>query len=169
MSSSARNWLASSRSAPLLLAALLLTGCEKSSSTSVVDGAPKPQSLPTTQLKVGPRTFTLQIANTDATRQVGLMYRRAMPLDEGMFFIFPTEVPRAFWMKNTPIDLDILFLDHNGKVVSIRTMYAYDQTSIPSDEPAKYAIEINAGVVAAAGLKVGMVVDIPADLRDSAR
>ena len=153
----------------VLLAMVLLTGCSRRDSASEAGGGPKPQSLPTRQIDVGPRTFTLMVADRDDTRSTGLMYRRSMGQNEGMIFVFPTEIPRSFWMKNVPIDLDILFLDRHGKVVTIKTMYAYDESPVLSEEPAMFAIELNAGTAKAAGLSVGLVVNIPDDLRKNAR
>jgi uncharacterized protein len=69
-------------------------------------------------------------------------------------------------MKNTRFPLDIIFLDHDGKIVSFKQMKAYDLSSVPSDAPAKYAIELNFGVVQAAGIKVGEQVDIPAEAKE---
>ena len=131
------------------------------------DSDSKPASpLPTTNMKLGQAQFQIEIANTDPTRELGLMKRDSMPNNHGMIFVFPDETPRAFWMKNTRFPLDIIFLDHDGKIVSFKQMKAYDLTSIPSDAPAKYAIELNFGVIQAAAIKVGEQVDIPADAKE---
>jgi uncharacterized membrane protein (UPF0127 family) len=123
-------------------------------------------ALPTTNMRLGQAQFVIEIANTDPTREHGLMERDSMPNNRGMIFVFPDETPRAFWMKNTRIPLDIVFLDHAGQIVSIKQMKAYDLTSVPSDAPAKYAIELNAGAAQAAGLKVGDQVQIPPEARE---
>ncbi len=125
-----------------------------------------PTPLPTTSMHLGQANFTIEIANTDPTREFGLMKRDTMPPNHGMIFVFSDETPRSFWMKNTRIPLDIAFLDHNGQVVSIKQMKAYDLTSVPSDAAAKYAIELNLGAAQAAGLKVGDHVDIPTEARE---
>lgn len=97
-----------------------------------------------------------------------------MPSDGGMIFVFEKPKPMAFWMKNTLIPLDILFLDANGKVVAVHRMeverprrenepeqiYDMSLTPYPSGAPAQFAIELNAGQVAKCGIKVGQTVDL---------
>ncbi len=84
-----------------------------------------------------------------------------MPGDHGMLFVFPHESVVNFWMKNTRFPLDILYLDHADKVVSIHQMKPYDLTPISSDFPAQYAIELNLGAVGSAAVHVGDVVSLP--------
>ena len=84
-----------------------------------------------------------------------------------MLFVFPDEAPRSFWMRNTLIPLDIVYLDAAGKVVSISRMKPLDETGVPSLGPAKYAIEMNKGAAARSGVKVGDVLTIPANARES--
>jgi uncharacterized protein len=139
--------------ASLLLLLTLLTGCADPVPTS---------GLSTIEMPIGARTYTLEIANTRATRERGLMERDSMPADRGMIFVFDGEDERSFWMKNTRIPLDILYLDRNGRVVSIHQMKPYDRSGVPSAEPAKYAIELNQGQAQRAGVKVGDVLKIPA-------
>jgi uncharacterized membrane protein (UPF0127 family) len=122
--------------------------------------------LPTTQMTIGAKMFTLEIADTDATREHGLMKRDSMPADHGMIFVFDQDAPRSFWMKNTRIPLDIIFVDSSGKIVSTASMKPYDWTGIPSKGPAKYAIELNQGVVDQLGVKAGDHLDIPSDARN---
>jgi uncharacterized membrane protein (UPF0127 family) len=148
----------------LLLGLIGARGCETPATTQ-----PAPQSLPTIQLTLGNRPFTLETATTDQTREIGLMYRDSMPADHGMIFAFPDELERQFWMKNTRIPLDIVFLDHEGKIVSIKSMKALDLTGIDSDGPAKFAIELDPGAPQDAGLKVGDVIQIPQQLSSEAR
>jgi uncharacterized protein len=121
--------------------------------------------LPTMNLPIGPTTFTLEVADTDPLRERGLMFRTSMPEDHGMIFVFPEERDRGFWMENTLIPLDILYLDAKGTVVSIKTMKPKDRTSVPSDGPAMYAIELNAGVAAKTGVKPGDVIPLPPGLK----
>ncbi|WP_428937088.1 DUF192 domain-containing protein [Fontivita pretiosa] len=130
--------------------------------------APQPQSLPTISITLGKRTFTLEVANTNRTREIGLMHRDSMPRDHGMLFVFPDEQRRAFWMKNTRIPLDIIYLDAAGRIVAIKPMQPYDLSSVSSDRPAKYAIELNQGMAAEAGVRVGDVVAIPQAVAESA-
>lgn len=154
----------------------LAGGCNQSTAPSsapsaAVDGpnGGKPQSLPTVSLKIGNKDFTIETAVTDESREIGLMYRDSMADDHGMIFVFPDEQPRAFWMKNTHIPLDIIYADSKGKVVSVSNMKPFDLTSIESAGPAKFAIELNPGIPASTGLKVGDVISIPAPLVESAK
>jgi uncharacterized membrane protein (UPF0127 family) len=107
------------------------------------------------------QSYVVELANTDNTRALGLMYREQMAADEGMLFIFPDTQRRAFWMKNTLIPLDILYFDQNRKLVSIsaNTPPCKNTTTrcpnYPSAKPAKYVLEINAGLSQKHGFKVG--------------
>ena len=134
----------------MVLTALALLGavggCD---SKSAANG----NGLATVRMPVGSETFTLEVADTDALRQKGLMRRDSMAKDRGMIFVFPDEAERSFWMKNTRIPLDIIYLDAKGRVVSIKQMKPYDLGGTPSDGAAKYAIELNLGRAGAAGVK----------------
>ena len=141
---------------------LLRTGCEQTAMTQHPNSG-----LPLVRMKVGDRTFTLEVAKDDVSRTRGLMRRDSMPADHGMIFVFPDSEPRSFWMKNTRIPLDILYLDETGRIVSIHTMKPYDTTGVPSAGPAKYAIELNAGVAQEIGAQPGQLLDVPADARDT--
>ena len=101
-------------------------------------------------------SFDIEIAEDNYHTQLGLMYRSSMKDDNGMIFIFPDVQPRAFWMRNTRIGLDIIYADSNGIVVSI-AKYAkpFDETSLPSQGPAKYVFEINDGLSDKLGIKAG--------------
>ena len=142
----------------LLVLLALAVGCQKRGPNS---------GLPTVDMRIGSETYTLEVANTDATRQRGLMERDAMPADHGMIFVFGETRELTFWMKNTRIALEILYLDEAGRVVSIHEMKPYDRSSVSSDGPAKYAIELNLGQVKKAGVKPGDVLQIPASAREA--
>lgn len=92
-------------------------------------------------------TFNIEIAETDYERQRGLMDRKSMKDDQAMLFIFPDIQMRSFYMKNTYITLDIIYLDNSNKVVSIqKNAKPLDESSLPSTAPAKYVLEINGGL-----------------------
>ncbi len=98
----------------------------------------------------------IEIADDDGKREQGLMYRRQMMLDHGMLFIFEDEDQRSFWMKNTYLPLDILYLDAKRTIVRIHENVAtLNEQPIPSDFPAKYVVEVNAGFSALYSLKTG--------------
>ncbi|MCB9973982.1 MAG: DUF192 domain-containing protein [Rhodospirillales bacterium] len=99
--------------------------------------------------------FQVETAATEAERSRGLMFRKEMAGDHGMIFLFPDVRPRAFWMKNTFLPLDILFLDETGKIVSVRQGVPLSEDGIFSGAPAKAAIELNQGIAEMFGLLEG--------------
>ena len=102
------------------------------------------------------KLIQIQIADNDDERAEGLMWRKFMPEDDGMLFIFDDEEPQTFWMKNTYIPLDMVFADKSGNIVSIYPEAApLSEASIPSGEPAKYVVEVNGGFCARFGIGVG--------------
>ena len=104
--------------------------------------------------------LTVEIADNDQETTQGLMYRRTMPDSCGMLFIFPNSEPRNFWMKNTYIGLDILFLDDSKKIITIQAnRMPFSEEQIPSFENAKYVLEVNAGYCQRKGVQKGDVVD----------
>lgn len=120
----------------------------------------------TVQMQLGGKKFTLEVADEPAERELGLMMRDSMPSDHGMIFVFPHEDRLSFWMKNTRIPLDIIYVDQGGKIVSIHQMRPYELLGTPSDAPAKYAIELNKGMAAKLGLKPGDQLTIPESARN---
>jgi uncharacterized membrane protein (UPF0127 family) len=112
-------------------------------------------------VSLGGRPFRLEVAATDDVRQKGLMRRPALAPDGGMIFVFPREQELGFWMKNTAVPLDIVYVDAGGRVVSVKQMAPYDLGRTSSDGPAKYAIELNRGTAARLGLKAGDRIDLP--------
>jgi len=117
--------------------------------------------LPTVPMQIGNQQFTIEIADTPSKRSVGLMKRDEMPADHGMIFIFPEPDTYSFWMKNTRIPLDIIFIDANGRIASIQQMKPYELKSVSPPVAVKYAIELNEGAAAKAGAKVGDRISIP--------
>jgi uncharacterized membrane protein (UPF0127 family) len=91
--------------------------------------------------------LNIEIADDEYQTQTGLMYRKSMKDDQAMIFIFDDEIQRAFYMKNTQFDLDIIFISSDRKVVSIqKNAKSLDLTSLPSEGPAQYVLEVNAGL-----------------------
>ncbi len=104
----------------------------------------------------GVHVFSVEMAQTDAERERGLMYRRFMPPDRGMLFNFKREEPVMFWMKNTYIPLDMIFISRAGIVTSIAAnAEPLSERLIPSGGPCYGVLEVNAGVAASIGLKPG--------------
>ena len=100
--------------------------------------------------------FRVEIADTYASRERGLMFRRSLAPDAGMLFDFKTEQPVAFWMKNTLIPLDMLFIDPHGRVVNVAAMARpMSEANIPSDGPVLGVLEIRGGRAAEIGVQPG--------------
>ena len=91
-------------------------------------------------------TIDVAIADNDQERNQGLMDVRNMPSDKGMLFIFDENQPRSFWMANTPLSLDIMFVNESFEIVRIhQNAQPFSEKSFESEEPAKYVIETNGG------------------------
>lgn len=102
------------------------------------------------------KRLDLEIAETEYETQTGLMYRHSMGDNQAMLFIFKEEQPRSFYMKNTEFALDIIFINSKKEIVSIqKNAKPYDKTSLPSNSPAMYVLEINTGLSDSWGLKEG--------------
>lgn len=100
--------------------------------------------------------FDIEIADTEYETQTGLMYRPSMQKNRGMLFIFPDVSSRSFYMKNTEFPLDIIYIDEGQKIVSFqKNARPLDENSLPSNAPAKYVLEVNAGLSDQLGLQVG--------------
>jgi uncharacterized protein len=110
-------------------------------------------------------TVRLEVAADPATRARGLMGRRQVPEGTGMVFLYPTEVTESFWMKNTLVPLSIAYVAGDGRVVSVADMTPCPADPCPSYAPAgpyRYAVELAAGALAAAGVGPGASV-VPVD------
>jgi uncharacterized membrane protein (UPF0127 family) len=119
-----------------------------------------PQSLRTEPMTIGTQhgtvRLTVEMADTSKTREIGLMCRTHLAPDRGMLFDFKQPQPVAFWMKNTLIPLDMVFIAADGRVVSIATnAKPEDETPIPSVGPVVGVLEIAGGRAAALGIEPG--------------
>lgn len=136
----------------ILVSAGLLIGCEKDSEKEAIDTNPivftkegelqlyKPSGTLIKELDI-------EIADNNFERETGLMYRESMEDDQGMLFIFENAAPRFFYMKNTLIPLDIIFFGSDSTIVSFqKNAKPNDLTSLPSGEPARFVLEVNAGL-----------------------
>ena len=98
----------------------------------------------------------IEIADTDFDIQTGLMYRNSMEKSQGMLFVFDDVAERHFYMKNTKIPLDIIYINELNKIVSFqKNAKPFDETSLPSNLPAKYVLEVNAGLADTWAITVG--------------
>jgi uncharacterized membrane protein (UPF0127 family) len=105
------------------------------------------------------KRFQVEIADDPGERERGLMFRDEMAADHGMIFVHDSEETQSYWMKNTKIPLDILYFDHARKLVSLvhaPPCSLGDQCPpFPSDGPALYVLELNAGTAEDLGVKAG--------------
>lgn len=129
--------------------------------------AGRPAALPATSLEIitatGPRQFAVEVAADAQSQSIGLMHRRSLPLDRGMLFVFEGEEPRAFWMQNTYISLDMIFIRGDGRIVAIvENTTPFSETPIAPPEPAKAVLEVNAGTVERLQIRIGDAVRHPA-------
>jgi uncharacterized membrane protein (UPF0127 family) len=108
--------------------------------------------------KNGAHHFTVEIAATPEQQERGLMFRKSLAGDRGM--IFPYDPPQdvSFWMENTLIPLDIIFVRSDGTIVRITKAKALDETPLPAGEPVAAVLEIRGGRAAELGIKEGDVV-----------
>ena len=110
--------------------------------------------------------FAVEVADDARERQQGLMHRLEMPMGAGMLFVYHQTRVLSFWMKHTLIPLDMIFLDEAGRVVKIHERaIPRDLTSISSDVPARYVLEINGGLARAIGITVGSELRHPSVLQ----
>ncbi len=102
------------------------------------------------------KKLDIELAESDYEHQTGLMYRESMEDDQGMLFIYDDERVRSFYMKNTYIPLDIIYYAADSTLVSIqKNTTPRDETSLPSEGPAKFVLEINGGLSDAWGVEQG--------------
>ncbi len=92
-------------------------------------------------------TLDIEIADDEYSTQTGLMYRHSMAENQGMLFVFNDSRQRSFYMKNTEIPLDIIYLNSDKEIVSFqKNAKSFDETSLPSEAASQYVLEINAGL-----------------------
>lgn len=161
----------------LAIVAVLVAGCgadpaepaEPANPTAAPERPPEAVTL----LCAG-QVFDLELAITPEARERGLMDRPQLPPDRGMLFVFTDTKPRRFWMKNTRVDLDILYLDNDGRLVSTATMrqeppraateseddYHERLPFYPSAGPARFAVELRAGSLPLLDLQPGDRLDL---------
>lgn len=99
--------------------------------------------------------MTVEVADTDASRSLGLMFRSSMGSDAGMLFDFVTDTTEGFWMQNTILPLSIAFIQADGTIIDTLDMKALDTTTVSASGPYRYALETNQGYFQAHNLKKG--------------
>lgn len=123
--------------------------------------APAPLDLPWATVTVrtaagASHRFATEIADTPAARSRGLMFRRQLPADQAMLFVYPRAQHASFWMRNTLIPLDMVFIDADGRVVKVHAeAIPHDETPIPSGAPVRAVLEVAGGEAARRGITAG--------------
>ena len=146
-------------SRPLLLAVLLATSAVACVPRASAGGPATAEAGALEPLEVqtagGARRFRVELADDDAERQRGLMFRESLAADRGMLFDFGSAAPRSFWMKNTLAPLDIIFIGEDGRVQNVGAGIPFSEAPVPSAGSARYVLEINAGLAAKLGVQPG--------------
>jgi uncharacterized membrane protein (UPF0127 family) len=157
-----RNWLTAAFGAALMALAAALAVSPPVSADSramVLPVDPAPLVALTGR---GERRFTIEIADEPAERQAGLMFREHMADDHGMLFVFESIQPVGFWMKNTILPLDLIFIGQDGRIKAIRQGEPESEAVISPDEPVRFVLEVKAGIAAREGIADGDLVRHPA-------
>ena len=148
----------------MVVAAAALAAC----SAQVAPGAPAPEAtargVPQTGLQVvgltvtsanGVHRFMVEVARTPWQQERGLMFVRSLAPDRGMIFPYDPPQPVSFWMKNTLIPLDMIFIRADGTIARIATARPLDETAVPSGEAIAAVLEIRGGLAAELGIRPG--------------
>ena len=109
----------------------------------------------TVTLFAGMHRIEAEIAATPEQREMGLMYRETMPMQQGMLFVFPNLARHCMWMKHTPLALSVAFLDDTGRIINIEDMPPLTEKSHCATRAARYALEMNQGWFQLRGLVPG--------------
>jgi uncharacterized membrane protein (UPF0127 family) len=112
--------------------------------------------LQRTTLTAGMYQITAQVASTPQQREIGLMFRKEMPQQEGMLFVFEEPSLQCFWMKNTLLPLTAAFVADDGTIVNLADMKPQTTNSHCSTKPVRYVLEMNQGWFAKKGIKAGI-------------
>jgi uncharacterized protein len=142
----------------LAVALLVMTGSSTGAQAALPEG---PQTglardRVTVETAAGGRhVFSVELALTPQQQERGMMFRESMDDDAGMLFVYDVEQPLSFWMNNTFIPLDILYIDARGRIVSIQHGKPKDRTLLPSAGPALGVLEIRGGLAALLGIRPG--------------
>lgn len=148
----------------ILLAAVALAACTDEGDAPAGERFSESRAIPfrddgdLTFVRSGEEVVTIdiEIADSDSARQRGLMQRASLPQNSGMLFIFDRDEVQSFWMSNTPLALDLFFVDRDSQIVDIeKYTRPFSASSITSQAPARYVIEVPAGFADTYGLAEG--------------
>jgi uncharacterized membrane protein (UPF0127 family) len=110
----------------------------------------------------GERSFAIEVADDTSERSAGLMFRESMDDDHGMLFVFPETKEAGFWMKNTPMPLDLIFIGEDGRVRGILPGEPFSEAVISPGKPVRFVLELKRGTADKAGIKDGDLLRHPA-------
>ncbi|MER8692375.1 DUF192 domain-containing protein [Mesorhizobium opportunistum] len=112
--------------------------------------------------KSGERSFSIEVADNEAEREAGLMFREDMADDHGMLFVFDETREVNFWMKNTPMPLDLIFVGQDGRIRAIEQGEPQSEAIVSPREPVRFVLELKAGTAARDGIADGDLLRHPA-------
>jgi uncharacterized membrane protein (UPF0127 family) len=148
------------------IGAATLPACQRPPSDSATDPSPAPTAKSTASVVIYPSSggaplqVRVDLARTPAEQERGLMFRRTLDSDAGMLFLFEAPEIRRFWMRNTYVPLDMIFLDAKRTVVGIEeNTIPLDETSRGPNQPAQYVVEVQAGYARKHGVGLGSRVE----------
>jgi len=129
---------------------MCLAACHSEAAEKAPDAPRLPQGAVRFETVRGPWVVKVEIASDDATRTRGLMFRRTLDPDHGMLFVFPRSEEHGFWMHNTELALDMIFLDEGRNVVGVVANAApHTDTQRTVGKPTRYVVEVAGGEAAA--------------------
>lgn len=114
---------------------------------------------PRVEISLGPHRISVELADSPATRALGLMHRKSLPADGGMLFVFAEDARHCMWMRNTHIPLTVLFAAPDGTILNLADMAPLSDATHCATGPARYALEIVQGWPAAHGIAAGQRID----------
>ena len=143
-----------------------MAACSPQTPTAAEVRAGAQTGLMTTPLTIhsanGAHRFTVEVARTAEQQETGLMFRRSLPADRGMIFPYDPPAPVAFWMKNTLIPLDMIFIRADGRIARIAANTVPESLEpVPAGEPVAAVLEVRGGRSAELGISAGDRVDWP--------
>ncbi|WP_312998175.1 DUF192 domain-containing protein [Achromobacter animicus] len=150
---------AAGRKAPVIAAAAIAIATALPLPVSAQQQTGPQPRLPTTQLSAGIHIIRAEVANTDATRRDGLMFRRELPGNDGMLFVFDQPDVQCFWMRNTLLPLSIAFIADDGTIVNIEDMAPQTEDPHCAKKPVRYALEMAQGWFGKHGITAGKKLD----------
>ena len=142
------------RCAAATVAATALIASPLSFAQQPPQGNPQ-MDLQRTELTAGMHRIHAQVAQTPRQREIGLMYRKEMPTNEGMLFVFDQPATQCFWMKNTLLPLSTAFVADDGTIVNLADMQPMTENSHCSRKPVRYVLEMNQGWFKQKGIAEG--------------